>query len=290
MADERRVELADFLRARRLALQPEEVGMKVAQPSRRRTRGLRREEVADLAGISVSWYTWLEQGRKIQASDQVLGALSAALQLSADQRDYLLTLGHENTHSSAPDGLLDDVRPAIRRVLDSHEPNPAYILGPRFDVLAWNHATAAVYGDWALIPPQRRHVLWLLFGDYLRGVIVNWEPNAQFVLAAFRAATGAHVREQWFTSLIQELSDASAEFRLWWSQHDVERKPVAYKVIAHPLVGRLVLEQTALLVDDCSGQRMILYTPQRGTGAERKLAELANAHRAPDGHSNVAGC
>jgi transcriptional regulator with XRE-family HTH domain len=276
--EQRRAELADFLKIRRLALQPEEVGLKVAQSSRRRTPGLRREEVADLAGISISWYTWLEQGRKIRVSTQVLGALSTALRLSTDQRDYLFTLAHADAQPNASNMSAEPVRPALHRIIHSQDPNPAYILGPRLDLLAWNRATTAVYGDLGAIPPQHRHVLWLLFGGYLRTLIVNWEPNARFVLAAFRANTGRYVHERWFTTLVGELSQCSEQFRDWWSQHDVERQPVTYKELSHPLVGRLVLEQTALLVDDCSGQRIILYTPQPGTGTEPKLTELAHQY------------
>lgn len=147
--DQRRAELADFLRTRRRALQPEEVGL----PPRasRRTPGLRREDVADLAGISACWYSRLEQARNIRVSDHVLDSLAEALRLNTEEREYLLALAHGDAPSSAsvsPDG----VPPALQRILDSQQPHPAIALGPRFNILAWNQARTDVYGDLTKIP------------------------------------------------------------------------------------------------------------------------------------------
>ncbi|MCX4867538.1 helix-turn-helix transcriptional regulator [Streptomyces sp. NBC_00257] len=270
--DQRRAELADFLRTRRVALQPEEVGLPTR--SSRRTPGLRREDVADLAGISACWYTRLEQARNIRVSDHVLNSLAEALRLNAEERDHLLALASEDARSSAHVPT-DGVPPALQRILDSQHPHPAFALGPRFNILAWNQARTDVYGDLNEIPAEHRHMLWLFFGGYMHELIQNWEQCARSVLAEFRAATGLYVHEQWFTSLVRELSRNSAEFRSWWRQHEIEGHHVAARELRHPSVGRMVLEECALIVDDCSDRRIVLEIPQPGTGTENKLAELS---------------
>ncbi|WP_328888621.1 helix-turn-helix transcriptional regulator [Streptomyces sp. NBC_00316] len=290
--DQRRAELADFLRTRRLALQPEAVGL-ASRASRRRTPGLRREDVADLASISVSWYSSLEQARDIRVSEHVLTSLAEALRLNAEERDYFFALASEGgdtrAGASAPS---DGVPPTLQRILDSQQPHPAFVLGPRFDILAWNRATTDVYGDLTAVPPEHRHMLRLFFGGHLRELILNWEPSARSLLAEFRAATGMYVHEPWFTDLVGELSWNSAEFNGWWQQHEVERHRVTAREVKHPRVGRLVLEEIALVVDDCSGQRIVLGIPQPGTETESKLTALSwrprrahvpprHAHRAP---------
>ncbi|MEU2673323.1 helix-turn-helix transcriptional regulator [Streptomyces sp. NPDC007164] len=270
--DQRRAELADFLRTRRVALQPEEVGL----PTRtsRRTPGLRREDVADLAGISACWYTRLEQARDIRVSDHVLNSLAEALRLNTEERDHLLALASEDVRSSAHVPT-DGVPPTLQRILDSQHPHPAFALGPRFNILAWNQARTDVYGDLTEIPAEHRHLLWLFFGGYMRELIQNWEQCARSVLAEFRAATGLYVHEPWFTSLVRELSRNSSEFRSWWQQHEIEGHHAAARELRHPSVGRMVLEECALIVDDCSDRRIVLEIPQPGTGTENKLAELS---------------
>ncbi|MFF2895638.1 helix-turn-helix transcriptional regulator [Streptomyces sp. NPDC057966] len=270
--DQRRAELADFLRTRRVALQPEEVGLPTR--SSRRTPGLRREDVADLAGISACWYTRLEQARDIRVSDHVLNSLAEALRLNAEERDHLLALASEDVRSSARVPT-DGVPPALQRILDSQHPHPALALGPRFNILAWNQARTDVYGDLTEIPAEHRHMLWLFFGGYMHELIQNWEQCARSALAEFRAATGLYVHEPWFTSLVRDLSRNSTEFRSWWRQHEIEGRHVAARELRHPSVGRMVLEECALIVDDCSDRRIVLEIPQPGTGTERKLAELS---------------
>ncbi|MFF9178869.1 helix-turn-helix transcriptional regulator [Streptomyces sp. NPDC014793] len=270
--DPRRAELADFLRTRRLALQPEEVGLP-RRPSRR-TPGLRREDVADLAGISSCWYSQLEQARKIRVSDQVLNSLADALRLNGEEHDYLLTLGSGDPRSSAT-APANGVPPTLQRILDSQLPHPAFALGPRFDILAWNRARTDVYGDPAATIPAHRHLLWLFFSDHMRELMQNWEPSARSILADFRSATGLYVHEPWFTALVRELSENSPEFRALWREHEIGKQRVTSREVGHPLVGRMMLEETALVVDDRSGRRVILETPQPGTGTEDKLTALA---------------
>ncbi|MFE5403520.1 helix-turn-helix domain-containing protein [Streptomyces sp. NPDC056580] len=273
--DPRRAELADFLRSRRLALQPEEVGL----PPRasRRTPGLRREDVADLAGISSCWYSQLEQARKIRVSDHVLSSLAGALRLNGEEYDYLLTLTSEDvrSRSSTP---ANAVPPTLQRILDSQLPHPALALGPRFDILAWNQARSDVYGDLSTTNPEHRHLLRILFSDHMRELMQNWEPSARSALAEFRSATGLYVDEPWFTELVRELSEMSEEFRAWWQRHEIGRRRIATREIRHPLVGRLLLEETTFVVDDRSSRRVILETPQPGTGTEHRLTALAWRH------------
>lgn len=273
---QQRVELGRFLRARRLALQPEEIGIK-PHLGRRRTTGLRREEVAERAAISVSWYSWLEQGRDIHVSDAVLDSIAETLRLDGTQREYLHRLAQSHRCGRAPAersaGGREELPPSINRILAAHEPNPGYVMNERFNIVGWNQAALAVFGDFSVLAVQQRNVLRLLFG-MLRPLIVNWEPNARFVLGAFRACSCAQAHEPWFQDLITDLSRRHEDFRAWWSDCNVELRPVTYKEIDHPVVGRMVLEQTALLLEDGSSRRLILYTPKPGTGTEAKLKRL----------------
>jgi hypothetical protein len=229
--------------------------------------------VAEQAGISVSWYTWLEQGRDIHVSHAVLDSVADTLQLDSTQREYLHRLARPNG-GPPPHPEQATVPPSVQRLLEAQEPSPSYAINQRFEVITWNQAALAVFGDFSAMPSPERHVLRLLFG-MLRPLIVNWEPNARLVLGAFRASTSGQVTEPWFRDLVSDLSRKYAEFRRWWSQYDVELRPVAHKELAHPVVGRMVLEQTALLLDDGSCRRLILYTPKPGTGTEAKLRQLA---------------
>ncbi|MDQ3899483.1 MAG: helix-turn-helix transcriptional regulator [Actinomycetota bacterium] len=273
MRDAQRAELGRFLRARRLALRPEEAGITPHQ-GRRRTPGLRREEVAERAAISVSWYTWLEQGRDIHVSDAVLDSIAESLQLDTPQRTYLYSLARGQGRGRAHPGDAGCLPASIHHILASHEPSPGYVIDRRFDIIGWNKAALAAFGDFSVLPMDERNVLHLLFSDFLRSHLLNWEANARFALGAFRASTWAYVEEPWFKKLVAELSHRNENFRCWWSEYNVELRPVADKEIDHPMVGRMVLEETALLLDDGSGRRLILYTPKPGTGTDAKLSKL----------------
>ncbi len=270
---QRQVEMGRFLRARRLALQPEELGLR-SHPGRRRTPGLRREEVAERAAISVSWYTWLEQGRDIHVSDAVLDSVAEALQLDGAQREYLYCLASGNGAHVAQPTDRSDLPASVQRILDAQAPSPGYAINRRFEVIGWNGAALAVFGDFAQLPVTERNVLRLIFG-MLRPLITNWEPNARFLLSTFRANTSTNVSEPWWCELVKDLGSRNPEFRCWWSEYSVGTRPVAYKELAHPVVGRMVLEQTALLSEDGSGRRLVLYTPKPGTETSIKLTQLA---------------
>ncbi|HEX4189223.1 MAG TPA: helix-turn-helix transcriptional regulator, partial [Solirubrobacteraceae bacterium] len=199
----RREALADFLRTRRAALQPEDVGLRGG--GRRRTPGLRREEVAQLAGVGATWYTWLEQGRDVRASLDVLEALSRALRLNQAERNHLILLGRGE---SAPPcrNPAERVSPTLRRLIENLGPNPAFILGRRWDYLAWNDAGVALLGDLGAIPRAARNHAWLTFTDPARReMFTDWERSSRVLVAKFRADSARHIGDPEFESLIEAL-------------------------------------------------------------------------------------
>jgi transcriptional regulator with XRE-family HTH domain len=206
----RRSELAAFLRSRRDRLAPEAVGL--PRGTRRRAPGLRREEVAQLAGVGVTWYTWLEQGRSINVSAQVLSAIARALRLSADERDHMFTLA--GLPSPATERDEDVLTEALRAIVDNLEPLPAHVVTPRYDLLAWNQADARLLGDFGALPPERRNVLWLLFTEPAwRDMYGGWDgETARQTVARFRRSFAAHVDDPSWQGLVDELSERSSEF------------------------------------------------------------------------------
>jgi transcriptional regulator with XRE-family HTH domain len=254
----RRDELAAFLRSRRDRLAPEAVGLPPAP--RRRTPGLRREEVAQLAGVGITWYTWLEQGRPINASAEVFEALARALLLDRHERAHLFALAGYADHgiAHAPDA----VAAPVRAVLDGLDPMPARVVNARWDVLGYNRAEAAVMGDYALRPPEERNILWLLFCDpRMRELIPAWADDAAHVLAQFRASMAEHVGEPAWRDLVATLSERSADFRRMWQRHDVAGAAPRVKRLCHPVAGVLHFETATLLLADRPGARLSVHTP-----------------------------
>ena len=200
----RRAELAAFLRAQRARLRPADAGLpEDPQPGRRRTPGLRREEVAQIAGVSVTWYTWLEQGRDIAASQQVVDALAGALRLSPDQHRYLCGLA--GLPVAAGEAPAADARPRLQRLVDAACPSIASIYDRHFDYVVWNTPYERVRGDPALLPATRRNLVWMMFSDAEnRARMVGWEPAARAVLSQFRAAAASGrvipVSRRWWPS------------------------------------------------------------------------------------------
>ena len=258
----RRSELAAFLRTRRERITPEEVGL--APGIRRRTAGLRREEVALLAGVGVTWYTWLEQGRPINASTQVLDAIARTLRLDQPEREHLYRLADvpEARAAEKEAAQLAEVVPDIQQILDGFTGLPAALLNERFDLLAWNAAYAAVFPDVVSQPVCERNVLWLSFTlpacchPYPR-----CDPQLQRLVAQLRAAYGRHVGEPAWTKFVRRLQSASPEFARLWAQHDVASPASYLKVFRHPAHDRLVMTTTSLGVHAAPGTRMIVYTP-----------------------------
>lgn len=279
----RREELADFLRTRRARLTPAEVGLPVG--FRRHTRGLRREEVAVLAGISETWYTWLERARDIHPSSQVLESIARALCLDADDRAYLLMLAQTEPQPSPPEEV---VSPALQRMLDSLASSPAFITGYRTDILAWNDAADAVY-EFSPGPLEERNGLWRVFmSPLLRRMSPDWEHGTRQMLSEFRATAARHPGDPSFAELIGRLEAASAEFRALWPQHEVHGRPGGRVELDHPYAGRLVLERITLHPQDNVDLKIQIYTPLAETGTTAKLQRLIEARR-PGGDLALAG-
>jgi len=273
MSDEQyRQDLADFLRTRRMRLSPEQVGL--IRSGRRRTPGLRREEVAQLANVGVSWYTLLEQGRDIHPSTEVLQSIADALQLTPAEQQHLFLLADQRplveTHISN-----EQVSPALRRVLDALNPTPAYIIGRQWNYLAWNTAAEHVLLLSKPVPPHEYNVIWRIFTDpKSQQYNPTWEQLAQKVLAEFRADSARCVHEKWFKRLIADLQRVSPEFRAWWPRHDVGGRADTRKAIEHPLVGCLMFEHTTLQVPAMPELKLMIFTPLPETDTLEKLQQL----------------
>jgi transcriptional regulator with XRE-family HTH domain len=267
----RRRELAGFLRSRRERIAPEEVGLPPAL--RRRTPGLRREEVATLAGVGVTWYTWLEQGRDVRASLDVLEALSGALRLTPAERTHLVLLGRGET--PPPCKSAERVSATVRRLIENLGPNPAYVLGRRWDYLAWNDAASALFGDLAEVPRAARNHLWLHFMDPARRNMFNdWQRGARLMVAKFRADSARHIGDPEFEQLVHSLRQSSPEFCQAWKRHEVARSGEGRKEVIHPQVGRLLFEHAVFHPTESPEQRLILYSPMPDEDTPAKLARL----------------
>ena len=285
--EQRRQNLADFLRTRRMRLTPEQVGL--IRGERRRTPGLRREEVAQLANVGVSWYTLLEQGRDIHPSREVLQSIADALQLTPAEQQHLFLLAEQQPLVN-PHTMDEQVSPALRRVLDALNPLPAYVIGRRWNYLAWNAAAEEVL----LLrktapPPYEDNVVWRIFANPAIHQVYNpkWAQVAQKVLAEFRADSAHFAHEEWFKRLIADLQDVSPEFRAWWPRHDVRDRTDAQKDIDHPVVGRLLFEHTTLQVATMPELKIMIYTPLPETGTLEKLQQLmAQVPGAANGMAN----
>lgn len=274
MSDEqRRQDLADFLRTRRMRLSPEQVGLISA--GRRRTPGLRREEVAQLANVGVSWYTLLEQGRDIHPSREVLQNIAEGLQLTPAERHHLFVLADQHPLAEGNPSH-EQVSPALRRVLDVLNPVPAYIMGHRWDYLAWNTAAEHALLLLQSVPPYEQNAVWRIFANPLSRQLYHpmWEQVAQKVLAEFRAESARFANEAWFQHLIADLQRVSPEFRAWWPRHDVRGRTEGRKNVEHPLVGSLVFEQTTLQVPAMPELKLMIYTPLPEANTLEKLQQL----------------
>jgi transcriptional regulator with XRE-family HTH domain len=267
----RRQELAAFLRSRRERLRPEQLGL--PRSRRRRTPGLRREEVAQLAGVGITWYTWLEQGREINPSPQVLEAIARTLRFDAHERTHLFTLAGVTVTPTEIDEC-EALFPTARALLDSLEPNPAVLMNSRWDLLAYNRVHASFFSDLDGIPSEDRNCIWLAFTDpEWRRVIVDWDEVTLRMVGEYRAAMAEHVDDPTWRSLVERLLEASPEFRARWQRHDVRRVESARKRVRHPELGLLTLDYTNLWLDPSLGARIVAFTPT-DAGSAARLREL----------------
>ncbi|MFD5180995.1 helix-turn-helix transcriptional regulator [Nocardia sp. NPDC058379] len=274
MSENRRTELAEFLKAHRSRLQPSDVGLPAdVIPGRRRTPGLRREEVAELAGVSLSWYTWLEQGRKIAASPQVVDALARALHLDATQHRQLRRLaGFADPVVRYRTG--DEIS-RLQRLVDTMCPTPAVVHDARLDFVAWNTAFSRIRTDPAALPPDRRNLLWWMYTDHRnRAMMRRWEPAARAILSQFRVLLGNTPGDPRLTQVVAELSTASAEFRTWWSEYPVQDFQPTTIGIDHPEAGPIDLELFQFRLVENPELLLVVQLPATDTDRERINAYL----------------
>ena len=254
----RRRELGAFLRARRERTAPGEVGLPGSP--RRRTPGLRREELAILAGISATWYTYLEQGRDVRPSEQVLTAIARALRLGATERAHLLSLADGATPVPPP---VEAVAPEVAAVPELVEPAPSYVTGATTDVLAFNTAAAELFPGLAVpstgTPRRPNLARWVFLDPAARRVLVDWPDVAQTVLARVRANSGRHPGDPRFTGLVRALCEGSAEARTWWPRYDIATNRSGTKEVRHPARGRLTLTYASFTVAQAPEQVLVVY-------------------------------
>ena len=273
----RRQELSDFLRNRRGRIAPADVGL--PETNRRRTPGLRREEVAQLAGVSATWYTWLEQKRPIGVSSGVLDSLARVLRLDPAERMQLFQLALRQPVLESP-SKRETVSPLIRRLLDQTDPVPAFVIGRRWDVLAWNRAALAFFFDFEQVPSNQRNTLWLIFtSSTLRSLLVDWRSRGQDTVARFRADYGRHAGDAHFVQLVERLKSVSPEFAEWWPRHDILPMTEGRNAYDHPQVGRMVVEHTMFSVSDNPELRLVVFLAAAASNSIAKMKKIVAALR-----------
>ncbi|GAB2872975.1 helix-turn-helix transcriptional regulator [Streptomyces deserti] len=267
-------ELGDFLRSRRARIRPEEVGL----PSygRRRVPGLRREEVAQLAGVSVDYYVRLEQGRGPRVSDAVLDALARVLRLDDTEHAYLRTVARPGRRRERRAPSVPRVRPGVRRLLDGMERTPAFVLGPRMDVLAWNALGDAVGGFSRMAPAERNIARQIFLDPEARARHPEWHAVAAQTVAHLRLDAGHHPDDRELCALIGELSVRSEDFRRLWADHQVRACLYGVKQVRHPVAGLLTLPWETLTVPAQPELTIVAYTPEPGSETAERLALLAS--------------
>ena len=256
-------ELGSFLKARRARLDPAALGYSLR---RRRTPGLRREEVAQRANISATWYTWLEQGRGGAPSPHVLEQVSGALMLTEAEREHLFLLALGHPPEARPQGT-ESVTPRLQRVLDALESSPALVKTSTWDVVAWNRATVAVFGDYG--EDTERNILRRIFGNpKARSANLDWESVARSVVATFRADSARAGDKSKVQALVDELSQMSPEFKAMWEENDVRAHGEGTKKLLHPDAGPISLEYSSFAVDGRPDLGMVIYNPATAKDAE----------------------
>ena len=260
--------LGEYLKNRRTKLDPASFGL---AGGRRRTAGLRREEVAQRANISATWYTWLEQGRGGRASADVLDRIARALTLTGVEREHLFLLGLGRPPEVQYRGC-DAVTPRLQRLLDTLSYSPAIVRTATWDVVAWNRAAAAVLTDYGKLPPEQRNILRMLFCDpRVRAAQSSWESVARFVVASFRIDAARAGADDEIAALVEELSQASPDFARMWRDNDVQTHGDGVKQLRHPVLGPITLEYSAFAVDGRPDLSLIVYNP--ATAADRESIE-----------------
>ncbi|MBK3557006.1 helix-turn-helix domain-containing protein [Streptomyces globisporus] len=274
---DRRAELSEFLRTRRAKLQPQDVGLPEFGRARR-VPGLRREELAQLAGVSVAYYTRLEQGNGRNVSAEVLDAIARALRLTDAEHAHLNHLARPARHKKKRrPARVQRVRTGLLYLLDNMDGIPAYVTGARSDILAWNPMAAAVFGDWGALPPGERNWARLVFlSPGYRDLFVNWDSKASDMVSYLRLYAGCHPDDPELSALVGELSVKSDEFRRLWATHNVKEKGHGVKLVRHPLAGDLTLSYETLNLPDDEEQHLVTYHAEPGSESAQALRLLAS--------------
>ncbi|MFE0171349.1 helix-turn-helix transcriptional regulator [Streptomyces sp. NPDC059002] len=283
-----RTELAAFLRSRRARLRPEDLGVRPFG-GRRRVPGLRREELADLAGVSVDYYVRLEQGRTHNVSDNVLDAVARALRLDEAERAHLGHLTRAVRHPASASPVPQPVRTGVRVLLTALDEVPAYVLGRRLDILASNAQARALFTDFDALPSRERNAAWLHFLDpAVRGLYPDrqaWEETARGIVAVLRMDLGRHSCDDRLCELLGELSVRSEDFRALWAEHHVGEHPYGTERLRHPAAGELTLRRETLRLPGESDQCLVTYAAEEGTPSRSALAALAAPQRCGAGNA-----
>jgi transcriptional regulator with XRE-family HTH domain len=265
--------LADFLRARRAAIDPRRAGL-TADGRTRKVPGLRREELAALAHVSIDYVVRLEQGRTRRVSRPVLDALADALQLAADERDYLYAVA-DVAPAPMRRPARPEVAPQLRQLLETMHDVPALVLHRGMDVLAWNRGAAALLTDFGARPPRERNLIWLTFLDpEFRALYDDWPRVARECVAVLRMEAGTHPDDAGLTELVGELSVRDPDFRRWWADHRVRGPRQLQKVYRHPVAGELTLDVQQFTVDTHPSQMLVAYTAAPGSTSNEGLRFL----------------
>lgn len=266
--------LSAFLKAKRAKIPPESIGL--APGTRRRTPGLRREEVAQLAGVSTTWYTWLEQGRDIRVSRSVLDSIATALQLSIDERKYLYALTLESgSGATLWKEESPEISPSLKKIMNELRYCPTIITDRRFFIVGWNEAASCVFLDFEQIPFEQRNMIRLLFArKELRRLAVNWEHFTRGYLAIFRAYYGQYVEDKWYDRFLEEMKRVHPDFDHLWQQSEVKTAPDVLIEFRHAKAGKMMFNLTSLQVQGSADLRCSIYTPDPDSPTENKLKKL----------------
>lgn len=271
---ERSKEIGDFLKIKRAKITPEQVVL--ASGVRRRTPGLRREEVAILAGVGLTWYTWLEQGRDIQVSVEVLASIARTLQLSGVETKHLFSLA-KLVQPSLPQMQPMTISPMIQHVLDNFKTAPAMILDTHWNVIAWNKATTKLWFDYSAVPINERNILRLMFLHMdSMSFFDDWADTAQQMVAHFRGVYGEFVDDPWYDTFIANLRNDSPSFNKYWLQHDVIARDEKIKTLHNEMFGELQFEETSFILSDGSHLEMKVFTPITDEKTAEKIAQFLN--------------
>jgi transcriptional regulator with XRE-family HTH domain len=266
--------LGTYLRDRRTRLDPTAFGYSMV---RRRTPGLRREEVAQRANVSATWYTWLEQGRGGAPSADVLDRIARAMMLTDVEREHLFLLGlgrPPQARYQEPDGIT----PRLQRLIDTLDHSPAFIRTATWDVIAWNRAAEAVLTDYSTLPDGQRNVLRMMFQDSrVRAAQSDWQAVARYVVASFRADVARAGAARNVQSLVDELCATSPEFAAMWRDNDVEGHGDGRKILHHPIAGELSMEFSGFAVDGRPDLTLVIYNPATPHDADKIRALLKDA-------------